>query len=105
VRTGYLQAGVKTRAIEWARGLLANPTNFVILDTETTGLDSFAEVVQISVIDGKGNVLVNNQLIKPTVGIDSRARAVHGIGEDALVNAPTFAEFLPTLLEVINGRL
>ena len=39
-------------------------SDFVVLDTETTGLDSRAEIVEISIIDKHGNTLFDS-LIKP----------------------------------------
>lgn len=95
---------VREKAVAWAKDILSNPTNFVILDTETTGLGSNAEVIQIGLIDAAGNVLVDNQLIKPTVEIDEGAERVHRISNNMVGEAPTFAEFLPRLLEIINGR-
>ena len=50
----------------WARNLLSIPANhWIILDTETTGLDENAEVIQIGVTDGAGRVLMDNVVCKP----------------------------------------
>ena len=43
----------RNAAIQWARELLAKP-NWVILDTETTGIDNMAEIIQIGVLDHTG---------------------------------------------------
>ncbi len=51
---------------------------FVILDTETTGLDSRAEIIQIAVIDIDGKGMMD-RLIKPTSPIPPDATAIHGI--------------------------
>ncbi|MCW3664158.1 3'-5' exonuclease, partial [Burkholderia cenocepacia] len=53
-------------------------TNFILLDTETTGLDESAEIVEIAVIDDAGNVLLNT-LVKPKHPIPNSATAIHGI--------------------------
>ena len=53
------------KAREWAS------TNFVILDTETTGLDRHARIVEFSCIDRAGTVLVNS-LVNPGVPIPRR---------------------------------
>ena len=50
--------------IQWAQSLFALPT-FCILDTETTGLDDNAEIVEIAIIDKEERTLIN-QLVKPT---------------------------------------
>jgi len=53
----------RQQSSDWACGLLARePNNWVILDTETTGLGPAAEVIQIGVIDGGGSVLMDNVL-------------------------------------------
>lgn len=53
-------------------------SNYIILDTETTGLDNTAEIVEISVINDQGEVLLDT-LIKPTKPIPGDATAIHGI--------------------------
>ena len=96
----------RQQSAAWARGLLArDPNSWVILDTETTGLGPEAEVIQIGVIDGGGNILMDNVLVKPTVPITSGAAAVHGITSEMVKDASTFPEILPRLQEVVRGRL
>lgn len=96
----------RAEAQAWARHLLALPADqWAVLDTETTGLHSADQIVQISVIDGAGDVLISNQLIKPTVPISGEAQAIHGISIDQLIDAPTFAEFAPQLDEVLRNRI
>ncbi len=55
-----------------------NARNFVVLDTETTGLGYGSEIVEIAVIDAAGSVLVNTR-VRPVNGIPDDAAAVHGI--------------------------
>lgn len=93
-------------ATQWAQDLVKrDPNSWAILDTETTGLDSRDQVVQIGIIDGAGNVLINNQLVKPTIEISEGARSVHGISNEMLEQAPSFADVLPTLQSILSGRL
>ena len=47
--------------------------NFVFLDTETTGLDDDAELVEIAVVDATGAVLFESYC-RPTVPVDPGAR-------------------------------
>ena len=75
----------------------------MFLDTETTGLGPLAEVVEICVIDTDGSVLLES-LVKPTVPVSKEARKVHGITDAHLLNAPTFAELLPEITRVVEGR-
>lgn len=54
-----------------------NPDDYVILDTETTGL-STPQAVEICVIDLSGKTLFNSRL-KPFIPIELEATRVHGI--------------------------
>lgn len=92
----------RERAAEWARTILADQ-NVVILDTETTGLDSDAEIVQVAVIDTAGAVLLDT-LIRPTRPIPPDATGIHGITDAMVADAPTFAELAPLLYSLIAGR-
>ncbi|MDX2709098.1 3'-5' exonuclease [Streptomyces sp. PA03-6a] len=75
-----------------------------VIDLETTGL---AEpwAVQIAVTDRHGSVLLN-EYVYPGEGvvIEDAAISVHGITSDRLASAPAFAEVLPALTQVCQGR-
>ena len=77
--------------------------NFVVLDTETTGLSWPAEIVSIAIIDNKGNTLLNT-LVKPVKPIPGAATHVHGIKDADVVDAPTWAEVKEKVLALINGK-
>lgn len=87
-------------AARWSRDMIA--AGAIILDTETTGLDERAEIVQIAAIDIDGNILIDS-LVKPTqLGHDyAGAQAIHGITPDTLQNAPTMVELWPGLLNLL----
>lgn len=87
-------------AAEWARKVLARP-DAVILDTETTGLYG-AEIVQIGILSMDGQVLLDT-LVKPSVPIEPGAERIHRISEPMLVDAPTIADLLPQLREILGG--
>ena len=55
----------------------------LIFDTETTGLDGAAEIVELSIIDTAGNVLYD-ELVMPKGNIPVAASRVHGIDRDML---------------------
>lgn len=61
----------------------------IIFDTETTGLNPREdEIIQISIIDGLGNVLIN-ELVHPYWKKSwSEAARVNGITPDRVANAP-----------------
>lgn len=76
----------------------------LFLDTETTGLDDRAEIVEIAVIDSEGAVLVES-LVRPTRKIPGDAIRIHGITDDMVADAPTWLELFPLLEQILTGRL
>ena len=78
-------------------------TEYVFLDTETTGLDDSAQVVEIAIVDDTGAVLFES-LVKPTVPVDPEAAAIHGIGPDSLATAPAWPEIAAQVREALEGK-
>jgi DNA polymerase III epsilon subunit-like protein len=60
--------------------------NYLVLDTETTGLGDQAEICQIAVIDDQGQTLLDT-FVKPTRPIPSDATVIHGITDEMVSNA------------------
>ncbi|MGW2793592.1 exonuclease domain-containing protein [Streptomyces sp. NPDC001251] len=87
----------------WARDVVARPHAYAILDTETTGLDSDARVVEISITDGAGTPLLDT-LINPGMPIPDDARAVHGISDQDVATAQEFGDALPRITRALAGR-
>ncbi|XGV96003.1 MAG: exonuclease domain-containing protein [Leptolyngbya sp. BL-A-14] len=76
--------------------------DWVILDTETTGLRN-AEIIQIGVLSGGGEVLLDS-LVKPTIPIPHKTSIIHGISDDQVQNAPTFPEIYPHFVDLIKNK-
>lgn len=91
----------RVNAVKWAREQLAL-NDWVILDTETTGLCD-AEIVEIAIIDCAGKPLLDT-LLKPTIPIPSEARKIHGITEEMVADAPPFSEVYPHIVQVLEGK-
>ena len=91
----------RTAAIARAQQNLLNRPLF--LDTETTGLDPRAEIVEIAVIDHDGGVLLDT-LVKPTRPIPWDATRVHGISNEMVANAPTWGDIWPQVQSILTGR-
>lgn len=75
----------------------------LFLDTETTGLDDKAEVVEISIIDSNGEILLNT-LIKPTKTIPEEAIAIHDITNEMVENAPIWPQVHTQFCQIIQDR-
>lgn len=89
----------KRAAAQWARDVLN--TDFVILDTETTGFYEDDEIIQMGIIDSKGDVVLE-QLVKPLKTIDNSQ--YHGITDKMVKNAPGFAEVYERLKAALLGK-
>lgn len=92
----------RDNAIMWARQILAQKLA-VILDTETTGLNGQAEIVQIAVINIAGEILLNS-LVKPILPIPPEVTAIHGITNAQVKDAPNWPQVYPQLQMAVNGR-
>lgn len=77
--------------------------NAIIIDTETTGLDSTDEIVEISAIDCEGNVLMDT-LVRPVGEIGEQAKAVHGISHEHTLRSPGFNQVLGNLINICRDR-
>lgn len=87
-------------AVLWARGVLGD-ANAVLLDTETTGLDGDAELVEIGIIDIRGSVLID-QLVRPQSPIPAEVSAIHGINADTVAGAPTWDQVYGDVASILN---
>jgi DNA polymerase-3 subunit epsilon len=86
----------------WAHDLL-DRTDWAILDTETTGLDGSAEVVQIAVVEPNGSTALDT-LVRPRRPIPMDATAIHGITNLMVAEAPAFGDLTPKLTEILSGK-
>ncbi len=78
-------------------------TDFVVLDTETTGLDKRAEIVELSIIDPHGNTLFDS-LIKPKGRIPHNAERIHGISNADVENADSWPDVHEDVRNILGGR-
>lgn len=74
------------------------------LDTETTGLDANAEIIEIAIIDRSGKTLLDT-LVKPNASIPAEASAIHGIYDCDVENAPSFAEVFEQVQAIYETHL
>jgi len=90
------------QAVAWARDLLKR-SDWVILDTETTGTSPYDEIVQIAIVSGDGTVLLDT-LVRPTQPIPPEATAIHGIVDEDVRNAAAFPEVYGRVQRVLSGK-
>lgn len=94
----------RLQSIAWAQHCLRiQPEKWAILDTETTGLDENAEVIQIGIINGRGARLMNNVLVKPQGVIPAEATAIHGITNEMAERGIPFPKAFQAMMNVLNG--
>lgn len=77
--------------------------NMIVIDTETTGLSPYNdEMLQVSCIDGSGNVLLNTYLhpVRHTSWPD--AQRVNHISSDMVASAPTYEEIMPKVQKLFD---
>ena len=93
----------KEMVVRWARRKMTS-RDWVILDTETTGLGDNDEIIQIAIIDHEGKTLLDS-FVKPVrKSIPKEATAIHGIKIQHLDNAPTITELMPRLKKICHGK-
>lgn len=78
--------------------------NFVVLDTETSGLRYPAEILQIAICDFMGGELLNT-LVRPVRPIPAEASAIHGLTAEALKDAPVWPVVRQQVRDAIGDKL
>jgi len=97
---GWIESD-RVQAVEWAREMMQRQ-DWVILDTETTGLYA-AEVVEIAVIAPQGNPLLDT-LVKPTITIPEEVIKIHGITNEMVAEAPSFVDVHSQIVAALFGK-
>lgn len=95
----------KKTSVLWAQGVLARGGEYIIFDTETTGLTDTDEIIQIGAVDALGHVLLNNVLIKPTCPISEGATNVHHLDALSVIQAPPFHVVWPDIVATFSDRI
>jgi DNA polymerase III subunit epsilon len=83
------------------QALAARP---VYLDTETTGLDPKDEIVEISIVDEDGSVLLD-KFVRPSQPIPLEATRIHGITNENVKGAMLWPIVWQEVRPLLAGRL
>lgn len=97
-----MQTSLRQQTIEIARKVIAAQPIYV--DTETTGLDRTDEIIEISIVNDDGSILLET-LVKPSRPIPTEATRIHGITNQDVQDARTWPIVWPTIRSFLFGRL
>lgn len=96
------RASLGEAARVWLEQLFAS--DFVVLDTETTGLRRRDEVIEIALLDRDGHVLFESLVWPKSGSVPADASRVHGLNLADLHGAPTWPSVLEPLRDLTAGR-
>jgi len=109
-------ADILARTIVQIAGLVREHTadriwstqSFCVIDFETTGLDAERDrVVEMGIVVFDGGVVTQKRqwLIHPEMAIPEESKAIHGIGDDEVKDAPKFRELAVEIAALLEGRI
>lgn len=76
----------------------------IFLDTETTGLTIYDEILEIAIVDYEGNILLD-KLVRPTKNDHwMDAEKIHGISPEDVAGAPTINEIRDEIADIIKDK-
>jgi DNA polymerase-3 subunit epsilon len=87
----------QAKVCAWAHAYLHQSERWAVLDTETTGLSSQDEVIELALVDASGAVLFSSLIQTQDPQRHDLATHIHSITSDMLGAAPTFPQVWPTL--------
>ena len=90
------------------KSLLETPSDFVVVDIETTGLDSLIdEIIEIGALKVVNNEIVDSftSLVKPEERIDDFIVELTGITNDMVKGAPKINEVLPEFIDFLGNSI
>lgn len=91
----YYQSILKKTMANWLR------SDHVIIDTETTGLMEFDEIIEITIINMGGETLLNT-LVKPSRPIPLEVTKINNITNEMVADAPAWCDVFPAVLKIIR---
>ncbi len=86
---------------------MIDDTKFVVIDTETTGLQAYSgdEIISICMLEMQGLKLTGreyNTYINPERNISPESTAIHGITNEDVIDSPKITDVLPDLVDFLG---
>lgn len=103
-----LRVTVRGASEEFAAETAWSEIPIAMLDVETTGRDPITDrVIELGIVVGQRGQVVrrHNWMINPERPIAEDARAVHGISDDDVKDAPVFAAVAGEIIEALKGTV
>ena len=76
--------------------------NYVVIDTETTGLTNRSKIVEIAVLNRNGEILMNTLVNPGSSPMRKEATDIHGITRNDVKDKQTFQEIWPDLKAILE---
>lgn len=99
---------MKTERINKGKSLISFPTNFTVIDIETTGLSpTFDEIIELAAIRVRDGVITDHftSLVQPRFEVDKYIEELTGITNDMLSSAPRISSILPQFIDFIGDDI
>lgn len=77
--------------------------DLVYLDSETTGMSFSDKMVELAIVDDKGDVLINT-LLNPGIPISCDASRIHCISDEMVKDAPLLQNMELEIIQVVQKR-
>ncbi|MEM9292734.1 MAG: 3'-5' exonuclease [Acidobacteriota bacterium] len=75
---------------------------WLALDTETTGLGPYDEIIEIALVNSQGRVALHS-LVAPSRPITAKSTALHGLDAEAVTGAPTWRQLYPRIAPLLRS--
>lgn len=95
---------IKKETVKYFKDIYKNKDRYLILDTESTGLDYDDKIVEVAIIDFYGNVLLNTYVYTEKE-ISQGAYLVNGITKEMLIGKPTIEEITPIINDIVKDKI
>ena len=90
------------KAKTWAHHLVQR-NDWLVIDVETTGLGTDAEIVEVALVGPHGQTLVD-AMVRPRTAPTPGALRLHGLSPDVLRRAPPFEEVFNVLMDLLSAK-